>query len=38
MLESQHRRFPVKIAGFLRTPILKNICERMLLKYDQLNQ
>ena len=27
----QHRRFPVKSAKFLRTPILRNICERPLL-------
>ena len=27
----QHRFFPVKSAKFLRTPILKNICERLLL-------
>ena len=27
----QHRCFPVKFAKFLRTPILKNICERLLL-------
>ena len=27
----QHRCFPVNIAKFL-TPILKNICERLLLK------
>ena len=27
----QHRCFPVKIAKVLRTPILKNICERLLL-------
>ena len=27
----QHRYFPVNIAKFLRTPILKNICERLLL-------
>ena len=26
----QHRCFPVIIAKFLRTPILKNICERLL--------
>ena len=38
MLESQHRRFSVKIAEFLRAPILKKICEWMLLKYDQPNQ
>ena len=28
----QLRCFPVKFAKFLRTPILKNICERLLLK------
>ena len=27
----QHRCFPVNIAKFLRAPILKNICERLLL-------
>ena len=27
----QHRCFPVNIAKFLRKPILKNICERLLL-------
>ena len=27
----QHRCFSVKFAKFLRTPILKNICERLLL-------
>ena len=27
----QHRYFPVNIAKFLRTPILRNICERLLL-------
>ena len=27
----QHRCFSVNIAEFLRTPILKNICERLLL-------
>ena len=27
----QHRCFPVKFAKFLRTPILKRICERLLL-------
>ena len=25
----QHRCFPVNIAKFLKTPILKNICERL---------
>ena len=28
----QHRCFPMNIAKFLRTPILKNICERLLLR------
>ena len=28
----QHRCFNVNVAKFLRTPILKNICERLLLK------
>ena len=34
----QHRRFPVNIAKFLRTIILKNICERLLhiLKCSQI--
>ena len=27
----QHRCFPVKVAKFLRIPILKNICERLLV-------
>ena len=27
----QHKFFPVNIAKFLKTPILKNICERLLL-------
>ena len=27
----KHRRFPVKFAKFLKTPILRNICERLLL-------
>ena len=29
----QHRCFPVNIAKFLRTLILKNICERLLLNF-----
>ena len=29
----QHRYFPVKFAKFLRTPILKNIYERLLLQF-----
>ena len=28
----QHRCFPVNITKFLRTPILKDICQRLLLK------
>ena len=32
----QHRCFPVNIAKFLRTFILKNICERLLLKLYNL--
>ena len=31
-LQRQRRCFPVNVAKFLRTPILKNICERLLLK------
>ena len=27
----QHWYFPVNVAKFLRAPILKNICERLLL-------
>ena len=27
----QHKCFPVNIAKFLKTPFLKNICERLLL-------
>ena len=31
----QHKCSPVKFAKFLRTPILKNICERLFLfKYE----
>ena len=33
----QHRSFPVNIAKFLRTPILKNICEQLLLSLTLLN-
>ena len=29
----QHMCFPVKFHKFLRTPILKNICERLLLSF-----
>ena len=32
-----HRYFPVNIANFLRTPIFKNICERMLLYLPELS-
>ena len=31
----QHRCFAVKIAIFLRTPFLKNICERLLLNMNK---
>ena len=30
-MKLQHRFFPVNVAKFLRTPISKNICERLLL-------
>ena len=30
----QHRCFPVKFAKFLRTPILKNIYERLLVNTE----
>ena len=30
----QHRLFLVNMAKFLRTPILKNICERLLLEFQ----
>ena len=33
----QHRCFPVNIAKFLRTPVLKNICERLLLQITLLS-
>ena len=29
----QHRCFPVSIAKFLRTPILKNICKQLTLEW-----
>ena len=29
----QHRCFPVKFAKFLKTPFLKNVCERLLLSF-----
>ena len=32
----EHKCFPVNIAKFLRTPILKNICERLLLQLAAL--
>ena len=32
----QHRCFPVNIATFLRTIILKNICKRLLLKFIRI--
>ena len=34
----EHSYFPVNIAKVLRTPILKNICERLLLNEDQLTR
>ena len=34
----QHRCFPVKLKKFLRTSILKNICDRMLLKISTLQK
>ena len=33
----QHRYFPVNIAKFLRTRILRNICERLLLNLIAIN-
>ena len=30
--EFQHKCFPVKLTNFLRTPILKNICEQLFLE------
>ena len=30
----QHRCFPVNIANFLRTPILKNSCKELLPKVE----
>ena len=32
----QHRCFPLKFAKFWRTPILNNICERLLLQINGL--
>ena len=32
----QHKCFPIKILKFIRAPILKNICERLLLKVSYL--
>ena len=34
----QHTCFPVNIEDFLRTTILKNICERLLLKLVKLDE
>ena len=31
----QHRYFPMKLTKFLRTPISKNTCERLLLGFKQ---
>ena len=33
----QHRCFPVKFAKFLRTPILRNICQRLLPRFSGRN-
>ena len=33
----QHSCFPVNIAKFIKTPILKNSCKRMLLYIQSLN-
>ena len=33
----QHKCFPVKFATYLRTPILKNICQRLLLALSWIN-
>ena len=33
----QHRCFPVNTEKFLRTPILKNICEQLLLQSGSLS-
>ena len=30
--KGQHKSFPVNVAKFLRIPILKNICEQLILK------
>ena len=34
----QHRYFSVKFAEFLRTPILKNSCERLLLNLRKCSE
>ena len=34
----QNRRFPVKLAKFLRTSTFKNICERLLPKFSMLQK
>ena len=34
----RRRCFPVKFANFLRTPIIKNICERQLLRVANLKK
>ena len=35
MLESPTQVFSVKFEKFLRTPILKNICEQLLLRFQK---
>ena len=34
----QHSCFPVKLAKFLRTSTLKNICKRLLLKTSKIQK
>ena len=33
----QHRCFPVNIENFLRTPIMKNVCEQLLQQSGKLS-
>ena len=37
LMDFRHRCFPVNIAKFLRTPILKNICEWLLLRSEVIH-
>ena len=34
----QHRCFPVNMAKFLRAPVMKNTCERLLLQKGNLRE